>query len=156
MCVYVRMYIYIYVNRSSFIHLAAVFSQSSYFGSHLSHITAVLLLCPDVSWGCEPDSDLGTQTSALPNTEDLSDAQTEPSHCRGTALLTWLRSSLWLWRPLTLHHVMLHFSHTSAIPGAPQRCVGEGIGLGLVLGNEVSCMGIWEERIRAHLHLVCP
>lgn len=23
-----------------------------------------------------------------------------------------------------------------------------------MLGNEVSCMGAWEERIRAHLHLV--
>lgn len=95
--VYVCAYVYMYVKHSLFIHLADVFSQSSYFGCHLSYITAVLLLCTAVSWGCEPDPDLGTRTSALPITEDLSEAQAELGHCHGTALLTWLRSGHQVW-----------------------------------------------------------
>lgn len=127
---YIHTYIYIYINHSSLIHLGTVFSQSSYFGSHPGYVTPVLLLCAAMSWGCEPDPDLGTLTSALPIAEELSEAQTEPGHCCGSALLTWLSPGLELWRPLPIYHVMLHFSHRAAIPGALQCCVGEGIGLG--------------------------
>jgi len=45
-------------NHSSLFPFGAVFSQSSYLGSHLSYVYSSVVLCLDMSWDHETDPDL--------------------------------------------------------------------------------------------------